>query len=653
MTSLQVQSFKPDLNSLQNTINTSGDDITPLIPFIESLDKFAVNDKQTAMTLLQTVFWSEQSNNYIFTDKFKLLQAQHLSIIIKQIGNKKIEDYIFEEHNKELLSHYPLNPDLLSLLSAHYSDRFANFVFNQFRGFLKSPLSARISYFKIISVKAIIMILKNGGIGKSLSCDELIIICIKMKKYLIENKNQFDVNDNSWLDSQSILPEVIQLILGSNGDHIKSLTTNNIQTIIDNDLIINIKQSHNIINELLQRQRKLITSSSSNGILCNNISTNNFDKLIGMVSTDNFANFQQSISNTMNQTLDGPLVIMPIMTKNEQKVQDKIDYSCLVQIQDLNPLFNQNTNINNIRQQQPKGAIFVILLHKIPKDYEIVLSVANSFNNLESKDLCLGMNNTNPICSIPWPLPKIGRAVSFVLRATLQKSQQQIQRISYGIGNLLSNNDNISQSEQKQDNDNNNNNNNSLWNITGNKIIMMIYSGKRSNNNGFGQNNVSSNRLSWINCIIQNNNMTFYDLLDSATAQLGLPSPTKQNQSQQQQQQQQSSLWSSFDQNDSNNKNENYVVRNQMGHRVQLSLNVVKYLDKMVMNSNLFPIFIFTTNDKNQSSIPSSSFLMSSQQRGQGGGGGQGGQGRGSGGGGVGIGGLSTGFNFGTGNSFF
>jgi len=96
----------------------------------------------------------------------------------------------------------------------------------------------------------------------------------------------------------------------------------------------------------------------------------------------------------------------------DKKNKNKIKYSVLVQIQTLNRIFNQQQT--QINKQQQKGSIFIVLLQRIPSNYEVVVSVSNSFDVSEVKELNIGMNNINPVCIIPWPLPKIGGAVSFL-----------------------------------------------------------------------------------------------------------------------------------------------------------------------------------------------------------------------------------------------
>ena len=350
------------------------------------------------------------------------------------------------------------------------------------------------------------------------------------------------------------------------------------------------------------------------------------------------------------QTLHGPLVIMPQNKRNQNQHnndnKEKIYYSCLIQIQDLNPLFSQNTNISN---QQPKGSIFIILLQQIPQNYEVVLSVSNSFAISQTKELNIGINNKNPIAIIPWPLPGIGRAVSFQIHCTLRPTQQQLQRITYGIGNLFNTSNNQQNICEQKSNDNNIGNDSGLWNIGGGKMVMMIYSGKQTQNNRFGGNNNNENRLPWINVFVQNNSMTFYDLCDSACAQLGLPPPaiTKTDNDQQNQQPRATTdLWGGFQINPSqNNKKQYYVVRNQMGHQCGMEQNVIKYLDKMVMNSNLFPVFIFTTCNKPSGAIQQRQQQRQQRQQQQ-----RGGAGGGDAGGLGGLGGFPQ-FNFGAGTT--
>merc|ERR1712129_551715 len=59
-------------------------------------------------------------------------------------------------------------------------------------------------------------------------------------------------------------------------------------------------------------------------------------------------------------------------------------------------------------------------------------------------------------------------------------------------------------------------------------------------------------------------------------------------------------MWGKFV--DNNIANGCYVVRNQMGHKCPMNEMVTKYLEKMMMNGNLFPVFIFTNSSDNEQS---------------------------------------------------
>eukprot|EP01083_Nonionella_stella_P108354 315070_1 len=579
-----AQDIQPDIMTLVQTLDRLSDEdgVTIILPFIECIDNFAPSEKAAALTMLRNIFWSKQSGqHYEFTNCFKLLTAQNLSIILQRIGTKEIEQFIFNEHNNKYLPHYPVQ-DLLFLLQYHYSDAFANFVFLQFKGgFLKAKLTLRIRYFKIISVRTIIEILKNGGVGKSLTNDELIIITIQVKNYLTSNHQSIDITDNTWLDCQSILPEIIEVMIGDQNQNLKSLTVQNLQTMLDNDLIVNMNQAKNIVRELLTRQRKLQVNMSTNNT--GNIITN-CERLIGTLSTDNFACFQRSITHTDNVTLnahvtlDGPLVVMPFHEQDSDP-QDILNYSVLIQIQDLNPLFNTKQRNSGAQPSQPDGSIFIVLLQAIPSNYEVVLFVSNylATDRSKIKELNLGINNKNPICVISWPLPQIGRIGRFRLHAQLRPIQRDIKKIEFGIQNMFSSDNAEHKSNSNQEVSSSNHGH--TWSRSGNNMVMCIYSGSRSG--------LNQDRLSWINVII-NRKMTFRDMIDSAAAQLGLP-PAIDNTTQ-------TSVWSSFRQQES----QVYVVRNQMGHTCPMNEIVMQYLDRMMNNSNLFPVFIFAQTAKPQ-----------------------------------------------------
>jgi len=151
---------------------------------------------------------------------------------------------------------------------------------------------------------------------------------------------------------------------------------------------------------------------------------------------------------------------------------------------------------------------------------------------------------------------------------------------------LLQSSDNLNAEKKESDNDIDG----GSWTMTGSKMAMCIYSG--SMNTGFGQSNDrNNNRLPWINVHIHAK-MTFLDLVDAACAQLGLPPPSKQQNNANTTNA--TNIWPTLTMNNQCSDKQQYIVRNQMGHKCPMDQIVIKYLDQMVMNTNLFPVFIFT-----------------------------------------------------------
>lgn len=247
-----------------------------------------------------------------------------------------------------------------------------------------------------------------------------------------------------------------------------------------------------------------------------------------------------------------------------------------MQIQNLNQLFQQNNGGN------PGGNIYVVLMQPIPKDHEVVLSASNTFGDGAAKDIGLSLSMTNPVAVIQWPLPHIDKAATFRIHAQLRHSQALPKPIKHGIANLLNELGHNEEQKSSQMMDINN-----FRGRSGNQVAMMIFSGKRPNNNG--------NRLSWVNVQLSAQ-LTFGGMVDCACAQLGLDPPGHSV----------AVNGGGFGFGAVRQQRVTiYVVRNQMGHRCDDKEVVLKYLQRMAkeQNSNLFPVFVFNTRPMNNHDV--------------------------------------------------
>ena len=172
-----------DLNDALE-LSQSTDDPKHIMKFVEHIHSFWANDKPIAIKSVKNAFWKEEpSNHYIFTSLFKSLTSDDLLTLIRNIGNNTtIKVFIFKHHYKEILSHYQIN-DLLKLLSAHYSDPFALFIFYKFVGFMNWSILSRASFLNSISIHVTVMVLNENDIFK-LSANQSMIIFQKMTKYI-------------------------------------------------------------------------------------------------------------------------------------------------------------------------------------------------------------------------------------------------------------------------------------------------------------------------------------------------------------------------------------------------------------------------------------------------------------------------------------
>ena len=112
----------------------------------------------------------------------------------------------------------------MRLLYDHYSDRFAIYVFQQFKpSFIKSNSLKRRKYLRIVSNKMLIWIYNynDNDTGKGLNSDELKFYFTSMKKYLTANNNMNEMECKHVLSSitHQIIEKIPKYII-QNPEHV-------------------------------------------------------------------------------------------------------------------------------------------------------------------------------------------------------------------------------------------------------------------------------------------------------------------------------------------------------------------------------------------------------------------------------------------------
>eukprot|EP01084_Bolivina_argentea_P265184 449403_1 len=247
------------LEKLHKAVNKSirKNDPQSVMEFIndDGINKFTDDARPKAITLICDTFWTQKSNEYYFTPLFKCLTAKDLSTLIKTVDNKQVEKYIFEDKDNQILSHYP-QKDLVELLSKHYSDVFAKFVFSKFRNFLTAD--QRTLYLKIVSDDIMFMVYKHKNIGERMGVEDLFVCFGTIKTCMTSTQN--DENDEKKAaSSQEKYAEILQSIT-------KRIIHRRIQLLEDDDFnfifikrIVTDDEIQLMIKELIKRQLKIKT----------------------------------------------------------------------------------------------------------------------------------------------------------------------------------------------------------------------------------------------------------------------------------------------------------------------------------------------------------------------------------------------------------
>lgn len=218
-------------------------------------------------------------------------------------------------------------------------------------------------------------------------------------------------NDTTFQDCTTLIDQIIKVVLQSTD----KLSTGNLQSLLEHDLIPEMKDAKNIIAELLKRENQSTAVIPNFGAI-------EPDKLIGILSTDNFASFHSMMAPKVSQNsnnrnspnrgghahlvLEGPVVMMVRDKSKNQGNSSVIDYCISVQIQNLNQLFDVN-------RLGHKGSIYVVLLQRIPDTHEVVLSASNTYGDGQCKGIGMALSVVNPVAVIQWPIPQIEKSATF------------------------------------------------------------------------------------------------------------------------------------------------------------------------------------------------------------------------------------------------
>lgn len=195
--SLNVLELMPYFKIIQNKFQIFRHKYIDILSCViqQIIKKLKLMQKPLDLDMLQFGF----ANNFIsFSEINKValeLSANELSKLIKKIGDQELSKYVFQTENKAILSHYHLN-DLFILLTNHYSNTFAIFVFQQFKPhFFVHSVSKRMKFLHIASVAVLISVYEHNNIGKRMDIPELKYLFVEIKQYITtHNKITHDLS---------------------------------------------------------------------------------------------------------------------------------------------------------------------------------------------------------------------------------------------------------------------------------------------------------------------------------------------------------------------------------------------------------------------------------------------------------------------------
>eukprot|EP01084_Bolivina_argentea_P254551 427966_1 len=329
------------------------------MPYVQNIKKIDKNDRPTATALIQSAFWTQTANRYQFTQRFYLLTADDLSILIKNVGDKKIARYIFADNYQEILSHYHRH-DLIKLLSNFYSDAFALYVFEQFTNYLQCSILERQSFLQNISIAIMISVYKHNNIGQYFDVKELIICFKKIKHYITSGNNKGQINDCSVIlatITRQIIDQNIQLL---NADDIYFIYINHLVTKIELTLFMTELQ-HKILKmqKAVEDKDNLIIQYQYNiGTAIHKISE--YPKLKENGKCPELANIKKELDNTqisLNQELNASIKLRKkhnYLHQIQQKIL-KSEFDRLNECKDKQKTDNELDELKNQNEAVVRG----------------------------------------------------------------------------------------------------------------------------------------------------------------------------------------------------------------------------------------------------------------------------------------------------------
>ena len=360
------------------------------------------------------------------------------------------------------------------------------------------------------------------------------------------------------------------------------LSTENLQNLLhfSDNFAVNMEPpisiAKEIIAEFVKRERQKVPDSESIveipdfGVIA-------VDKMIGISSTDNVASFHSILDQKSNNSndnplnhrvhleLEGPVVMMERDKSKNQADNAVIHYSILVRIEKMNHNFLQNQSCANQMGGIRKGNIYVVLLERIPDNYEVVLS-ASTMDGGNCKPIGMSLSMINPVVSVQWPYEL---KTSFRMRAQLQPKDLTVPA-QLGLGDEQKVSDEI-MSER----------------VLGGtqQMVLMIFNGVRPNGMNGYNGNINGDHIQWPRVQVTSTT-TFGDMVDRACPRLGLSLAGQSAQN---------GVFSGWPQRSVATR---YVVRDQIGNRCDDKQLVWKHWHEMMKNQaqigTLFPVFFFS-----------------------------------------------------------
>eukprot|EP01083_Nonionella_stella_P307157 1078607_1 len=308
----------------------------PIMKYVKNIKKFNKNEKSQAKKALCDLFWKRiKGNTYRFTARIQYLSADDLSMTVRNIGDDRIDKYIFDGCYDPILSRYSCK-DLIPLLKkrsngertrmgwfswlavpetpGHYSNSLARYVLSKFKPYLNCPLKERTDFLALVSIDIVVDVCSQQ---KLMDAKELIICFRKM----MQSKN---------LDKYS--PTLAAVVRPIFVQDIKIFRLNELGRIYANDLLPVDVDTRLIIDELKRRnaitKTELDTHKKKKETLRTNIKAcgNDIEKNVNKIGelkriakeirshTDSFRNEYDTLitlnrDQVLNETLQSALTV--------------------------------------------------------------------------------------------------------------------------------------------------------------------------------------------------------------------------------------------------------------------------------------------------------------------------------------------------------